>query len=386
MIVKTEMRVKVRLCDAKTRKVVCETPWQKNLIMDGGLNALAQSTNACVPASMHQACRVGSGSTSNSTASGAITFTQALFVVTASAPFFSAGMVGQLFKYGTGSGGAEYYITAFTSSTIVSVAVSATVGTPTVATVWNVTQTTLGALSFSSQTYETSGSSCGSTFSGAAATHKRTYNFALQGSPYTVNEVGYFTSTTGTTVLGRIVLGASVVVNPTNFLQVVLSLIVTYSPATPTAVLNVGTTINTAGNAVVEGVASASLSQVASNGTTTLIAGGQSFDASNSMAICGIINNYTQNTTTGQAFLICTLLQFNPTAAWGYDSAVGRMKISCNTTISTAAQTLYGVALCYGISGFSVFDVKFTTPYVTPTGSFLPQVSFTITYGRTLVN
>jgi hypothetical protein len=390
------MRVKTIQRNAATGEIVSESPFKHNLVMDGGLNALARSTNATNPASMFAACRVGSGSTSDKFSSGGITFTQAGTTLTASAPFFTAGMVGYLFKWGSGTGGAESYINAFTSSTQVTLADSATVAVPEVGVVWNVTRTALETLLYSSSTYETTAGSCGTTVSGALVTHKRTINFAQQVASYNVNEVGYFNSTSGSTIFGRVVLGATEVVAPTNFLQLVLELDVTYSPSAPTAVVNVGTNIDTAGNAMIEqfraGLSGQAIAIVATNGTVTAPSGGQAIDGSATCSINGAIATYTQNATVGASAkdwgtVGSGYLTFQNTLNWTFASSRGKMTLTSNATISTAGQTLYGVGMGGGSSPYlPCFDVKFTSTYALPTGSFLPQCVFAVTYNRLLNN
>lgn len=389
MKVNVEMRVKVRQV-SRGGIIVSETPWQKNLVMDNGLNALARSTNATYPAAMFAACRVGSGSTSDKTSSGAVTFTQSGTTLTASAPFFTLQMVGQLFKWGTGSSGAETYITSFTDSQNVTVADSATVAIPEVGTVWNVVRTTLENLLYSSNTYETSSGACFTSSSNNQITFQRTYNFAQQVAPYNVNEVGYFSSLSGSTIFGRLVLSSTEVVNPTNFLQVVLQLVVTYSPGSPTAVPDVGTNIDTTGAAMFEtfvlpgGTSVDNIGRVNSNGTLTPANAWYSIDGSATSGISGIISNYTQNGTTSNSAPSATLFNFQTALNWTYSGARGRMTLACNNTVTTSGQTLYGV--CISSNFYPSFDVKFNTPYVLPNGSFLPQVQFAVTYGRTLTN
>lgn len=376
--------VQTRQINATTGKIVRESLPQTNLVMDGGLNALARSTNSTHPAEMTVACRVGDGATSDKTSSGAITFTQAGTTLTASAGFFTAGMVGRIFKWGSGTGGNEVYITAFSDTQNVTVDTSATVAVPEVGVVWNVTRTTLENLLFTSTTHETTAGSCGTTFTANVAAHKRTYNFAQQGSSYNVNEIGYFRVGTGTTIFGRLVLGATEVVAPTNFLQVILTVSVTYSPSVPTAVGDVGTNIDTSGNAVVEGLAGTNFSVVTSTGTITTPGNSLSMDGGNTGQIRGIIATYTQNAVTGAAALAVTTIAFQTGLAWTFATTRGLMTLTSNATVSTAGQTLFGV-MCGGTAS-SVFDVKFTSTFALPTGSFLPRVVFAILYNRSLNN
>lgn len=388
MNVKTEMRVKLRQINAKSGRVVAETPFRKNLVMDGGLNALAGSTNATVPAAFFAGCRVGSGSTADKISSGAVTFTQSGTTITADAPFFTAGMNGWLFKYGSGTGGAESYIT-FVNSTTATSSVSATVAVGEVAAVWNVTRTALETLLYSSATYETTAGACSTGVAANVVTFQRTFNFAQQVASYNVNEVGYFSSITGTTIFGRLVLPATEVVNPTNFLQVVLQFVVTYSPSAITAVGDVGTNIDTSGNAMLENLAAGSsgaIAAVLSTGATQNAgASGICIDRSNATSLCrGILSDYAQNASTSNALTTPapTVLTFQITS-WTYNSVRGQMRLSTNATISTSGQTLYGVMLGAGVP---IFDVKFNSTYLLPTGSFLPQVTFLQTYDRNLSN
>lgn len=385
MNIAVQTKVKTRIIDAKTNRVLKESPWRKNLIMDNGLAALAKGTNATIPASFTTACRIGSGTNPTRVDSGAITFTQSGTTLTASGGFFTASMAGTLFKWGTGSGGVEVYIVSYTDTTHVEVATSATVAVPSVGTVWFVNQSALQTLLYSTANYQTSGSSCGTTFSGADVSFKRTFNFSPQAGSYTVNEIGYFSTTSGSTVYGRIVLPSSDVVAPTNYYQVVLTVTFTFSPGTPTAVGNVGTNIDTSGNAMVECLNNSSvvMAQVFSNGAAD---SPRLLDSQGSGFFNLATSTYTQNATPGALKTVATRVFVN-TGNWTNDGTVlGKMKMSFNTTISTSGQTLYG----FGLTGWNnndlAFDIKLTSTFALPSGSFLPQAVFSVTYGRTLTN
>lgn len=386
--------IQCHLHDVATGRRVRTFPKQKNLVLDSGLNALAQSTNAASTTSALTACRAGSDATSNSTASGAITFTQSGTTITASAGFFTAGMVGCIFKYGTGSGGAEYYITAFTDSTHVTVDTSATVSTPTVATVWFVQRNALLALIMTTGTYQTGAGDCGTSFSGSTVTHKRTFQFLPQAGSINVNEIGWTTNTSGTLINGRLVLGSTVVVPNTNFLVVVLSVSYTYSPASPTAVGNVGTNIDTSGTAAIEWLATGTVDSATGGNSTGAAGSGQgALDGANSLQqLKFITTSYSQNAGPANAQsgapnpTLTTL--FTTTQNWTYDGVRGRMKLVFNQSVSTTGQTFTGVTwVCSGTAGARpVFDILFTTPFVAPNGTFLPVTTFKITYNRVLTN
>jgi hypothetical protein len=86
--------IKTQVCDALTGEVVKDNPFRKNLTYDIGLNAMARAatgtptTLRCGPASIARVCRIGDSTSAVKIASGAITFTQAAFTVTASSGFF----------------------------------------------------------------------------------------------------------------------------------------------------------------------------------------------------------------------------------------------------------------------------------------------------------
>lgn len=388
MNINLETKIQTRIIDAATRNVLRESAPQKNLIMDGALNALAKSTNATFLAEMFAACRVGSGTTPNKFASGAVTFTQAGTTITASAGFFTGSMVGMLFKYGSGSGGAEYYITGYTSSTIVTVDTSATVAVPNVATVWAVAQSGLDTLLYSTASYETAAGSCGTTYSTNSVTFKRTFNFAQQVGSYNVNEIGYFRATTGSTIFGRLLLGATDVVPPTSFYQVTLSITATFSPGAPLAVANVGTNIDTAGNAMLEFINenSSALASVATTGATNPESLLDNPASGNNRAQLFLITaTYSQNGTTGTSFTITQQATAN-VATWVFGGTRGKKTLTFGTTITTAGETLYGIGIGTLINSKVCFDVKLTSTYVMPVGSFLPQAVFSLTYDRTLTN
>lgn len=384
-------RIKTRIMDAETGKCVSERPWEKNLVLDQGLNALARSTAqslTCYPASAATNIQVGSGTNPNSIASGAITFTQTGTTVTASGGFFTAGMVGGIFKYGSGSGGAEYYITAFSSTTQVTVDTSATVAVPEVATVWMVQQTALQTFLFQSSTYQTNSGDCQTTQISNSQTHKRTYIIAQQAAPYNVNEIGWSSTSTTTRCLGRLVLSSTDVVGTSNFYVVVLELTFTYLPSAPSAVGNVGTNIDTTGTLMFEDWTF--LGTVASNGAATIAAKNASLDGSKSVqAFYFPTATYTQNATIGAATLTwSSVVQPGSNQSWALASPAvrGKMTLSFSTSMTTAGQTLHGIGIGQNSLNNVGLDVKFTTPVTAPTGTFQPVTVWSCTYGRTLTN
>lgn len=376
--------------DAATGKCISERPWQKNLVMNSGLNGMAQGTAqsiSCVPATSFAHCKVGSGTNPTKFPGGSVTFTQATTAVVASSAFFTAAMVGGILKYGTDESGVEYYITAFIDSTHVTVDTSATVGAGTAGTVWMVQQTTLQTQLFSTNTYQTTTGDCGTTFVGNTMTLKRTFIIAQQGSPYTVNEIGWSPTNANQNICGRVVLSSSDVVGTNNYYVVVIQISFTYSPGAPTAVGDVGTGINTAGNAMVEFWG---LTRVSTTGTSSATQGSP-LDNAGSVTIMALIATYTQEasiTDVGTITQGAGALVIEASTQWvNNGAAIGTMTLTGNDSQTTAGQTLRGFGLRSDVSPFNIaFDVKLTTPATLPTGTWSPTIVFQIVYGRTLDN
>lgn len=415
--VDVSIAIKTQVIDALTGETVIDNPFKKNLTYDIGLNAMARSavgtptTLRCGPASIARVCRIGDGVTPVKITPGGVTFTQAAFTVTASGAFFTAAMVGGILKYGAaGSGGAEYYISAFTDSTHVTVDTSATVAA-TAATVWQVQQTGMANLLFTSSTYQTNGGDCATTIVGNVVTHKRTFTFPVQGAPYNVNEVGYSSQSAGTQVLGRVVLPSTDVVSTSQFYRVIILVTVTYTPSAPTAVANLGVNWDTAGNAMMEFFSIAGVSSIGAVDGTLPNPNFASLDATSEYSgylgntsggmylVARIGATYAQNASISTAMgLTWGVLNTNHiqvdsnSRAWTATGVRGQMKLTYTGNASTTGQTCYGIGISPNYNSDNsnrnkpAFDILFTTPQVLPTGSWFPQIEFTQTYGRTLTN
>ena len=149
------------------------------------------------------------------------------------------------FKIGTGPSGQEVYLTyvnATTATASISYSISSSVGT-----VWQVQKTALDSLLYTTSSKDTSAGACSTIFTGNLCTMQVTFKFSVQASSYSVNEIGYGNAVGGATCNGRFVLGSTDVVSTTQYYVVIMQMGVAASPGAPTAVLNVGTTVNTAG-------------------------------------------------------------------------------------------------------------------------------------------
>jgi len=223
--------------------VAWQRAFKKNLILDQGLNLVAT-----VPwVTCFSSCAVGTGTTATKRDSGAITFSRSGTTITANAGFFDPADVGRLLKWDTGE---EVYITGYTSATV---ATSTTSGTITSAqgTIWYVNQTALTAETTRTANYSADAGDNQTTFSTPTVTHKRTFLFPAVGANVTYNEIGWSNNAgAGANLFGRDVIPGGDVLLTGQQYKVIVTLLITISPVTSTAVADVGNNgFNTAGNA-----------------------------------------------------------------------------------------------------------------------------------------
>ena len=388
----------------------------KNLINDEGLNQFAgkSGTSAGGIANQFLYCTIGnSNALNNKIASGAVTFTQSGTTITASTnTFLTTDMVGGILKYGaSGSAGAEQYITGVNvgAGTCTVAGGGMTVGSPTAATYWAVQQNALANQIYYSNTYLAGSNS--STFSAGVLNLTRTFTFN-NSAAYNVYEIGWSRTSAG--AFGRIVLASPDVVSALNIYYVGITLQVTYTPNTPTAVANVGSAIggfnmNTAGNAQIEQLFGPSA--VASNGTT-IPCNVQSFTTNSILdfpTITGgyitlITANWTQKANTvlpvswptnSNAAALVSGNNFISTQVYtGSLYSPGTFTTSANISLAQSGQTIYGIAWeMYYYTGSSylskstVFTVKFTTPQTMPgSGTYVATITFQTQFVRALSN
>lgn len=396
MSVRTRSRCRLEVHNWKTGKIEQRTGWIRNLILDQGLNGLArQSSIETSPADCFASARIGSDNSPNEIASGAVTFTQSGTTLTASGSFFTAAMVGAIFKWGSGSSGNERYIASYTSATEVVLDTSETVGTPDTGSVWMVQRTNLVTELAKATGIRTNGGDNGITIVNNVATLQRVFTFSPPGSTQNVNEIGYYKNGTDALVYGRIVLPSTVVVSTSNFLVLILQLELTYSPGVPTAVSNVGTNLDTAGSAMLECL---SATDSGRSQLRTILSTGASGSAGGTMDGTGgvvrfalLVADYTQRTATNDG------TEPNPTSliqgtnlSWAKVSGVrGAMRlVQTGASVTCAGQTLYGLRIGSDVNGSerNSFDIKLTTTDTLPVGSFTYDLDFRCLYGRTLTN
>lgn len=382
-------RAKTRVVDSLTGKIVKESGWSKNMIFDSGLNRLAGGVGF---ANIFSFCQVGSSNAANSIQSGAVTFTQAGNTITASGSFFTSAMTGAILKYGTGSAGQEQYIT-FVNSTTATSTISFTQSSPIAGTVWLVQQTALTAFLFSSNSYQTTGGSNTTTFTGNQISLQRTFIFPVQGSTYNVNEIGYSNATGGAACSGRIVLPSTDTVTPTQFYVVVLQMTFTVSPGSPSSVGNVGTNINTAGTSMIDYWDCQIINSDGSTGQQQGVSAGGTVDGGNAanisagMYAAAATQNSSPSTSAYPNVNYSIILGTFPTISnTGQPVGVGVSTITFSGT--TTGQTIncirFGRLNTPGIE--AAFSQNLTASFTAPNGAFSGNLQLQITFTRTLTN
>ena len=380
------MKVKTAIINADSGLVEKQSGWQHNTIMDGGLNAMAAGAGFY---NVFKTIKVGSDGTQNYVFNSGISFTQSGNVITASGAIFTSGMTGWLFKYGTGTGGIETYITAFTDSTHVTVDTSLSVGT-SAGTIWNVIRTSLGAYLYMS-TASVSGST--TVVSPGVLQLSVTRTFAVQALPYNVNEIGYCNNITDDgTILGRIVLASTDIVPPTSFLQVTAVMTYTISPCSaPVSVPNTAVNFNNAGSALWNYYACQAVKPDGSVNSYAGLLGGlgcESMDSAVPVFVGFCVLPFTQpSATLATAPPINSFSSFwSGSASFVNTGGVGVSVASGTFNLTTTGQTAYGYSIGAISPATDEFRVLFTTPQVLPNGAFTGTFSFTNIFSRTLSN
>lgn len=224
-----KLRLQGRFCPqvVENGKVIRDYGFQKNLILDNGMNNIATS-EIC---ELFEKCISGTGTTAQKVDSGSTTISKTGTTVTSSASFFASGDVGKLLKWDTGE---EHRITSYTNATTVEVAASGTIASAQF-TMWNVALTALAAVHADHSAYLTGTGNCETTRIGATLTHRRTYDFPAEAGSVTINELGVSEDTGGSNLFSRVLLSVGVALTSGQQLRVIYELDVTVSPTTPTA-------------------------------------------------------------------------------------------------------------------------------------------------------
>lgn len=403
----TKLKVLIRseVRDAKTDRVLRSRKARENLVFDATLTSLA--TGALGFASIFTSCKIGSSATPNSIPGNTTLFTQAGNTITASAAFFTAGMVGAIFKYGTGTGGAEQYIATVAGGGLSCTVTGAgmTVATPTAGTAWLVIQTALTtpltALTGGcvSQTYVTSPGACSTTFPGGTNSTQialqRTYRYPVQSAPYSVSEIGYSNNTTNDgTCNGRLVLGSPDTIAITQYYVVQIVITFTLSPKAPTALGNVGTGIDTTGQIMYNfwdchTIASSGLSADYQTAYTSDLMDSGPPLLGLKTGSAGVLNSNISQTQT--AALAVSYGSGGGSAYTNSALPVGLAQTTISFAFNTAGETVYSIYFVSGNGGNAnfaapIFVLALTTPFALPNGTFQGNLVYQRSYTRTLSN
>jgi hypothetical protein len=229
-------RVRIQVVDSKTGRVKRDNGWQKNLILNTGLDMIAVRTWA----DCFTHCAVSTGTTATQVDSGTTTAERAAAVVTLSGGsfVFANGDVGNTIKWASGE---VARITVFTSTTQVTVATSGTIAAG-LFTLYRTNQTGLAVNETKTRTntYLTGTGNCGTTYTAATGNMvmRRTYDFTAEAGAVTYTEVGI--SYTGTiasnNLFSRILLSPSVTLDIDDQLRVIYELDITQTPCAPRSV------------------------------------------------------------------------------------------------------------------------------------------------------
>lgn len=209
-------------------RVVRETPWASNLILENGMNRIAVDY-VC---NLFLYCAIGSGDTPTEDSSGSITATTSGTTVTSSDSLFTSDDVGKLLRFNTGE---KSIITAFTDNTTVTVADSLGVSSATEFTMYRIAQTGLDSEVARTNNYLTGSGNCGTTLSVDTYTHRRTFDFPAEVEDQSYSEVGFsHSSSSGANLNTRgIFAGAPVSVVTGQQLRVIYEFKVKVSPISP---------------------------------------------------------------------------------------------------------------------------------------------------------
>jgi hypothetical protein len=372
-------------------RVVRRFPARKNLIMDGGLDAYASNSFA----NLFSQAIVGTGTNPVVRYSNPITVTQAGSTIVSSGSFFTSADVGRILKYGdvgSGTSGAEQYITAYTNATTVTVSSSTTITTPTYCAIWYVNQTGLQAKVKATSTYQTTGNGTVQTVASNILTiaYTRIFIFSAETGTITYNEIGW--SWNGTNIFGRdLILPSGVTLVSGQQLQVTLEVSLMVSPASVQSVADVsGGTWNTAGTAVIEytniNATSGAFSFVQSPAGASTAVGILEPDGPWSMAL--IIASWTQRTATdvgnSPGTTTCNQLALSPASYTNGSftrSGSGTIALSSGTGV-----TYYGLGMSTGadVNAF-MWSLQLTTPNTKDNAHTL-SFTFTINWARILSN
>ena len=354
--------------------IVFRSGWKNNLILNSGLDQVA--VNRWIQCFAQG--NVGTGNTPTRRDSGVITATAAAGTITASAPFFVVGDVGRLIKFGTGSGGQEFIITAFTDSTHVTSSNTAS-QSAAVFTIWYVNDTALASLAQTTTSYFTGSSFNGSAYASISGTwtHTRSYLFAPVGGSVTYTEVGWSPAGSGTLFGRDLVPGGGDHLTTGQQYVVTIELTIAYTPVTVGPIANVGTGgFDTTGTGCIQFILT---NQINTNGTNNFVT--NNLDPSLGISFIGLASStFTPvNATTGGITTPPEYSCSNAVATASYTSGDYKKTFSQLYIPTDAVGTIEGIFVD------QCFCDLFNTPQTKDNLHSL-NVVFVLSWGRILTN
>ena len=331
---------KVMVVGADGKVVGDEPQWQRNLILNQGMDHVAVATWA----EQFEWAIAGTGTRVNSYDSSTDVASQSGTTVTSVGGiinFTTDAVAGDMIRWDSGS---EARITSITGALIVEVTPSQSVGSGAY-TVWKTAQVGLQTEIKRTQTYLTGSGNCESSVSGTTMQMRRTYDFSAESGGVTYTEVGVgWAASLSTTVFSRILLNSPIALVSGQKLRLVYQLNITLSPSTPVLKnLPVGgwpvsPSVNTDGQEQIQRV---NMSSVNTNGQSTIYGG-----------VGRVLDPHCSNTfNNGRQFALST----NSSALAAFGSSVDR---STTGFVCSAAPTESAyVSLSFSLDLTTVFAV-----------------------------
>lgn len=229
-------RVRCQVVDGKTGKVKRDYGWQKNLILNQGMNGIG-STRSWADSFTNAVA--GTGTTPTQDDSAGTTASQSGTTVTLSGGSFvftnTGNDAGKMIKWDTNE---EARVVSVTSPTVVEVANSATVAAAEF-TVFRTNQTGLTTEVKRSSAYVSGAGNNDTTFTAATGVMvmKRTIDFTIEVGSVSYTEVGFsHVATVAANLFSRILLSAPIALVADDQFRVIYELTVTLGYASPQAI------------------------------------------------------------------------------------------------------------------------------------------------------
>jgi len=202
-----EGRVRLSVIDPDSGRVFRKFPWQKNLILDQGMDMVPTTLFN----GLFTACAAGTDTSPTDQASGSVTATVSGTTITASAPFFTTAMVASDVLF---PGNIRFKILSLggaSPSATATLKTAGTIASATAFTIQYVTQAALGTEVKRSSIYATDPDANQAIVSPGSVTLQRTFVFSPESTNITYTELGLSPNPNpGPNLFSRILLAAPV--------------------------------------------------------------------------------------------------------------------------------------------------------------------------------